>query len=107
MYGIQLLEIVNQVWKSEIASTASEPRVLPSPEHPSINDRIQFLEQFCTEQQIKIDIHQKVIDSDDFDEEDDEWRREASKTCSSLKEIAAGRILTLSKYFRDAHIEST
>ena len=34
VYGIQLLEIVNQVWKSEIASTASEPRVLPSPEHP-------------------------------------------------------------------------
>ena len=55
------------------------------------------MEQFCTEQQIKIDIHQKVIDSDDFDEEDDEWRREASKTCSSLKEIAAGRILTLSE----------
>ena len=76
-YGIQLLKIVKQVWKSEITPTASEPEVLPSPEHPSINERIQFLEQFCTEQQIKIDIHQKVIDSDDFDEEDDDWRKEA------------------------------
>jgi hypothetical protein len=97
VYGIQLLEIVNQVWKSEVVSTASEPEVLPSPQHPSINDRIQFLQQFCTEQQIKIDIHQKVIDSDDLDEEKDDWRRDASKTCSSLKEIAAGRILTLSE----------
>jgi len=91
-YGNQLLKIVKQVWKSEITPTASEPEVLPSPEHPSINERIQFLEQFCTEQQIKIDIHQKVIDSDDFDEEDDDWRKEALKTCKALREKAQFRI---------------
>ena len=102
VYGIQLLEIVNQVWKSEIVSTASEPEVLPSPEHPSINDRIQFLEQFCTEQQIKIDIHQKVIVSDDFDEEDDEWRIDALNACEILQNKVKHRIGQISRIMTQA-----
>ena len=95
-YGIQLLEIVNKVWKSEITTTTDEAEVLPSPEHPSIKERIKYLQQFCAEQQIKIDSHQRKIDADDFDEEEEDWRKEALKTCEALKLKAEFRINIIS-----------
>ncbi|MGB1955318.1 MAG: hypothetical protein ACPHUK_06945, partial [Candidatus Poseidoniaceae archaeon] len=61
-----------------------------------------FLEQFCTEQQIKIDIHQKVIVSDDFDEEDDEWRIDALNACEILQNKVKHRIGQISRIMTQA-----